>query len=60
MTIKDKKYVKINSINSLYLNSGKLNEYYEEINGNMNLTIVSINESKEIIKKYENMILNYL
>ena len=52
MTIKDEKYVKINSINPLYLTFGKLNEYLEEINGNMYLTLVSTNESKEIIKKY--------
>ena len=34
MTIKDSKYVKINSVNPLYLNFGKVNGYFEEINGN--------------------------
>ena len=34
MTIKDLKYVKINSVNPLYLIINKVNEYFEEINGN--------------------------
>ena len=34
MTIKDSKCVKINSVNPLYLNFGKVNGYFEEINGN--------------------------
>ena len=31
-TIKDSKYMKINSINSLYLIISKVNEYFEVIN----------------------------
>ena len=31
-TIKDSKYMKINSINSLYPIISKVNEYFEEIN----------------------------
>ena len=48
---KDSKYVKINSVNILYLIFNKVNGYFEEINGNKYLTIVPTNESKEKIKK---------
>ena len=47
VTIKDLKYVKINSANPLYLIFNKVNGYFEEINGNKYLTIVPTNESKE-------------
>ena len=53
VTIKDLKYVKINSVNPLYLFNSKANGYFEEINKNKFLTLVPINESKEIIKEYE-------
>ena len=49
------KYIKINSINPLYLIFRNVNGYFEEINKNEYLTLVSTNESKEIIKKYEEM-----
>ena len=49
VTTKDSKYVKINSINFSYLIFGKVNGYFEEINGNKYLTLVSTNESKVII-----------
>ena len=55
MTIKDLKYVKINCVNSLYLFINKVNEYFEEINKNKYLTLLPTNESKEIIKNYEEM-----
>ena len=55
MTIKDSKYVKINSANSLYLIFDKMNEYFEEINGNKYLTLVPTNESKQIVKKDEEL-----
>ena len=51
MTIKNLKYVKINSVNLLYLIISKVNVYFEEINKNKYLTLVPANESKEIIKK---------
>ena len=51
VTIKDSKYVKINSVNPLYLIFSKVNEYFEEINGNKYLTLVPTNESKEKIFK---------
>ena len=52
--IKDLKYVKINSVNSLYLIFSKVNGYFEETNKNKYLTLVPTNESKEIIKNMKN------
>ena len=52
VTIKDSKYVKINSVNLLYLIFNKVNGYFEEINENKYLRFVHTNESKEKIKKY--------
>ena len=52
VTIKDLKYVKIYSVNHLYLTFSKVNGCFEEINGNKYLTLVPNNESKEKIKKY--------
>ena len=46
VTIKDLKYVKINSVNPLYLIFKKLNGYFEEINGNKYLMLVPTNKSK--------------
>ena len=34
VTIKDSKYVKINSVNPLYLIFSSMNEYFEKVNGN--------------------------
>ena len=48
--IKDSKYVKINSVNPLYLILSKVNWYFDEINENRYLTLVPTNDSKE--KKY--------
>ena len=53
VTIKDLKFVKINSVNPLYLIFSKVNGYFEEINGNIYLALVPTNESKEKIKRYE-------
>ena len=55
MTIKNSKYVKINRANPLYLIISKVNEYFEEITKIKYLTLVSTNESKEVIKKYEEL-----
>ena len=49
VTIKDSKYIKINSVNPLYLSIYKVNRYFEEINGNKHLTLVPTNENKEKI-----------
>ena len=51
MAIKDSKYVKINSVNPLYLVIKKLNGYFKEINGSKYLTLVPTDESKEKRKK---------
>ena len=53
VTIKDHKYLKINSVNLLYLFFSKVNGYFQEINKNKYLMLLSANESKEKIKKYE-------
>ena len=55
VTIKDSKYIKINSVNPLYLLFSKVKGYFEESNKNKNLMLVPANESKEIIKKYEEL-----
>ena len=51
VTIKDLKYVKINSVNPLYFIFSKVNGYFKKIKGNKNLMLVPTNESKEKIKK---------
>ena len=50
MTIKDSKYVKMDSVNPLYLMFNKMNGYFEKNNGNKYLTLVPTNESKGKIK----------
>ena len=55
VTVKDSKYVQIYSANPLYLIFNKVNGYFEEINTNKHLTLVPTNESKEKIKKYEEL-----
>ena len=55
VTIKDSKYVKINSVNPLYLMFNKMNGYFEEINGNNYLTLFATNDSKDRIKNYEEL-----
>ena len=55
VTIKDSKYVKINSVNSLCLMFNRIGGYFEEVNGNKYLTLVPTNESEEKIKKYEEL-----
>ena len=54
VTIKDSKYVKIYSVYPLYLIFSNVNGYIEENNGNKYLTLER-NESKEEIKKYEEL-----
>ena len=55
MTIKYYRYLKINIVNLLYLITNKVNRYFEEININKYLMLVSTNESKKIIKKCEEL-----
>ena len=52
--IKDPIYVKINIVNPLYLII-RVNGYFEEINKSKYLTLVPTNDSKEKIKKYEEL-----
>ena len=54
VTIKDLKYLKINSVISLYLIFSKVNGYFEENNVNKCLTLVPTNESKEKLKNMKN------
>ena len=51
MTIKE--YEKTYNANSLYLIFRNISRYFENINWNKYLTLVHTNESKEKIKKYE-------
>ena len=51
VTIKDLKYVKINSVNPLQVIFSKVSGYFQETNKNKFLKLVSTNESKNLIKK---------
>ena len=55
MTIKESRYVEIIGVNNLNLIINKINGCFEEINGNKYLTLVPTDESKKIIKKYEEL-----
>ena len=55
LTVQNQKYVKINSKNPLYLIIENMNGYFEKINKNKYLTLVPTYESKEKIKKYEEL-----
>ena len=55
MTIKDSKYVKINSVNPLYFIFNDVNGYFDEINGNKYLTLAPTAGSKEKMKRYEEL-----
>ena len=54
MRIKESKYVKVNSVNPLYLIINKVNRYFEEINKNKYLTLVPTNESKQNLRNTRN------
>ena len=51
ITIKDFDYVKINSVNPLYLIIGKVDGCVEEKNGNKYLTLVSTDKNKAVLIK---------
>ena len=55
VTIKDLKYVKINSVNRSYLIFKDMNGYFEEINRHKYLMPIPTNEIKEKIKKYDEL-----
>ena len=52
-TIKDSKYIKINSVTPLYIIINKVNWYIEEINGDKYLMLVPNNESKKVLTETE-------
>ena len=51
LMIKNLKYIKINSVNPLYLIFKKVYGFFEEVVGNKYLTLVPTNENKENNKK---------
>ena len=51
ITMRDFDYVKINSVNPLYLIIGEADGYNEERNGNMYLRFASTDKNKEVLKK---------
>ena len=53
--IKDSKYLKIYSVNPLHLIFRNVNGYFEEIKKSKYLMLVPTNESKEKVKKYEEL-----
>ena len=55
ITMKDFDYVKINSVNPLYLIIGKADGYIEEINGNKYLIFATTDEKKEVLTKYKKL-----
>ena len=55
VTAKNLSYVKIKTVNPLYLIIDKINAYIEESNGNKYLTLVSTHKEKDILKKYEEL-----
>ena len=55
VAFKDLRYVKINSANSLHLIIGRIDWYFEEINGNKYLALVPADKNKEITKKHEEL-----
>ena len=52
ITMKDSDYVKIHSINPLYLIMEEVDRYLEEKNENEYLTLVSTDKNKEVLIKY--------
>ena len=55
MTVKQRSNTKIDNINPLYFIVNKINEYIEVISGNEYLTLVTVDESKDTLKRYEEL-----
>ena len=53
--MKDSDYVKINSVNPLYLIISEADGYIEEKNGSKYLVFDSANENNEVLKKYNEL-----
>ena len=51
ITMKDSDYLKINSVNPLYMIIGEVHGCVEEKTGNKYLTLVSTNKNKEVLIK---------
>ena len=54
VAVRDLRYVKINSTNSLSLTTHKINEYIEESNGNKYFTSIPTYEGKDALKSTKN------
>ena len=54
VAVRDLRYVKINSANSLSLITHKINEYIEESNGNKYFTSIPTYEGKDALKITKN------
>ena len=52
ITTKDLDYINIHSVNPLYFIIDKADGYIEGSNGNKNLTLVSTNKNKDILRNY--------
>ena len=52
ITVKDSEYVKIDSVNPLYLIISEVDGYLKEENGNEYLILVSTDKNKEVLTKY--------
>ena len=55
VTVKDLSYVTTNSVKSLYLTISKIYGHVENSNENKYLTLVNTDESKDTLKKYEEL-----
>ena len=55
ITVKDSYYVKINSVNPLYLIISEVDGYIKERNGSKYLVFDSANENNEVLKKYNEL-----
>ena len=56
ITMKNSDYVKINSVNPLYLIVDEADGYIKEKNGNKYLTFASTDKSKELLKQYTKLL----
>ena len=55
ITIKDSDYIKVNSVNPLYLIISEVDGYIKEKNGSKYLVFDSANENNEVLKKYNEL-----
>ena len=55
VTIKNSRFVKINSLKPLYLTFSRVNGYFKKINKIKHLMLVPTNENNKIIKEYQEL-----